>query len=62
LRTTQLRPRTMERFQVLRTLIGGGLDAESALIMIGTERRLVAKSSRRYHLQTRKPGRPVRAG
>jgi hypothetical protein len=61
LRTTQLRSRTVERSRALRALIDGGLDAESALVMIGTERRLVAKSSRRYHLRTRQPGRTARA-
>ena len=62
LRTTQLRPRTAERFQVLPAFDRRRSRRRSALIMIGTERRLVAKSSRRYHLRTRKPGRTVRAG
>jgi regulator of protease activity HflC (stomatin/prohibitin superfamily) len=57
LHTTQLRAKTMERAQGLRMLIDQGLDAESALIMIGTERQPVAKSSRRYHTRTRQPGR-----
>jgi hypothetical protein len=60
LRTTQLRSRTMERARALRDLIGGGLDAESALVMIGTERQLVAKSSRPYHSRTRQPGQATR--
>jgi regulator of protease activity HflC (stomatin/prohibitin superfamily) len=60
LRTTQLRSRTVERSRALRALIDAGLDAEPALVMIGTERRPVAKSSRRYHLRTRRPGRPGR--
>jgi hypothetical protein len=55
--TTQLRSRTMERARALRMLINGGLDPESALVMIGSERRPVARSSRRYHLATRQPGR-----
>ena len=61
LRTTQLRSKTRERARALRVLIDGGLDAESALVMIGTERRPVAKSSRRYHLRTRQPGRTTGA-
>jgi regulator of protease activity HflC (stomatin/prohibitin superfamily) len=62
LRTTQLRQRTVERSRALHALIDGGLDAESALVMIGTERRPVAKSSRRYHRRTRQPCRTARAG
>src|SRR4029077_19046259 len=42
LHTTQLRSKTRERAQALRLLIDGGLDAESALVMIGTERLPVA--------------------
>ena len=61
LQTTQLRARTMERARALRDLIDGGLDAESALVMIGTERQPVAKSSRPYHLRTRQPGQATRA-
>jgi SPFH domain / Band 7 family len=61
LRTTQLRSRTMERARALRDLIDGGLDAESALVMIGTERQPVAKSSRPYHTRTRRPGQATRA-
>jgi hypothetical protein len=61
LQTTQLRSRTMERARVLRDLIDGGLDAESALVMIGTERQPVAKSSRPYHTRTRQPGQSTRA-
>lgn len=60
LSTTQLRPRTMERARALRVLMDGGLDAGAALVMIGTDRRPVGKSSRRYHLRTSGPGR--RAG
>ena len=59
LHTTQLRPRTMERARALRLMIDSGLDPESALVMIGSERHPVAKTSRRYHpaqAQTR-PGR-----
>jgi regulator of protease activity HflC (stomatin/prohibitin superfamily) len=52
LHTTQLRSKTMERARALLVLIDGGLDAESALVMIGTERQPVAKSSLRYHLRT----------
>ena len=57
LHTTQLRSKTMERAAALRALLDGGLDAESSLIMIGTERKLVAKSSLSYHRRTRQPGR-----
>jgi hypothetical protein len=45
----------------LRDLIDGGLDAESALVMIGAERQPVAKSSRPYHTRTRQPGQAMRA-
>jgi hypothetical protein len=55
--TTQLRSRTMERARALRIFIQAGLDPGSALIMIGPERRPVARSSRRYHLARRRPGR-----
>jgi regulator of protease activity HflC (stomatin/prohibitin superfamily) len=61
LQTTQLRYRTMERARALRDLIDGGLDAESALVMIGTERQLIAKSSRPYHSRIRRPGQATRA-
>jgi regulator of protease activity HflC (stomatin/prohibitin superfamily) len=61
LRTTQLRSRTMERARALRDLIDVGLAAESALVMIGTERHPVAKSSRAYHTRTRRPGQATRA-
>ena len=54
LQTTQLRAKTLERAEALRMLIDGGLDAGSALVMIGTERQPVAKSSLRYHLRTRR--------
>jgi hypothetical protein len=57
LRTTQLRPRTMERARALCLMIDSGLDPESALVMIGSERHPVAKTSRRYHAETRRPGR-----
>jgi regulator of protease activity HflC (stomatin/prohibitin superfamily) len=60
IQTTQLRSRTAERARALRDLIDGGLDAESALIMIGTERKLVAKSSRPYHTRTRQAGQATR--
>lgn len=49
LRTTQLQSRTRERARALHLLIEGGLDAESALVLIGAERRPQAKSSQRYH-------------
>jgi SPFH domain / Band 7 family len=62
LRTTQLHSRVFERSRALRVLIDGGLDVESALVMIGAERRPVAKSSLRYHPRTRQPGRTARAG
>lgn len=55
LRTTQLRPKTAERARALRLLIDGGLDAGAALVLIGTERRPVGKSSRRYHQRGRRP-------
>jgi hypothetical protein len=58
LHTTQLRARTMERACALHTLIGEGLDTETALVLIGSERHPGAKSSRRYHLRTRQSGRP----
>jgi regulator of protease activity HflC (stomatin/prohibitin superfamily) len=51
--TTQLRSKAMERKQALNVLTDGGLDLASALVMIGCERRPVAKSSRRYHVRTR---------
>jgi regulator of protease activity HflC (stomatin/prohibitin superfamily) len=61
LQTTQLRSRTMERARAFRDLIDGGLDAETALVMIGTERQPVAKSSRPYHARTRRVGQASRA-
>jgi hypothetical protein len=51
----------MERVRALHDLIDGGLDAESALVMIGTERQPIAKSSRPYHTRTRQPGGATRA-
>ncbi len=57
LHTTQLRSRTTERARALRRMIDSGLDPEFALVMIGSERHLVAKTSRRYHARTRRPGR-----
>lgn len=57
LHTTQLRSRTIERARALRLLIDAGLDPESALVMIGSDRHPVGKSSRCYHLGTREPGR-----
>ncbi len=57
LHTTQLRSRTMERARALRLMIDSGLDPEAALVMIGSERHPVAKTSRRYHPGTRRPGR-----
>jgi len=57
LHTTQLRPRTMERARALRLMIDSGLGPESALVMTGAERHPVAKTSRRYHPGTRRPGR-----
>ena len=61
LKTTQLRPRTMERARSLRLLIDSGLDPESALVMIGSDRHLVAKTSRRYHPGTRQSSRTISA-
>ena len=60
LQTTQLRSRTRERARALRDLIEGGLDPETALVMIGTERQPVAKSSRTYHIRTRPRGQATR--
>jgi regulator of protease activity HflC (stomatin/prohibitin superfamily) len=60
LRTTQLRAKTMERGRMLRMLIEGGLDAESALVMIGSDRLPVGKSSRRYHRQVQRDVRTAR--
>jgi regulator of protease activity HflC (stomatin/prohibitin superfamily) len=54
LHTTQLRAKTLERAGAMRMLIEAGLDAGSALVMIGTEQHPVAKSSLRYHLRTRR--------
>jgi hypothetical protein len=54
LHTTQLRAKTLERAGAMRMLIKGGLDAGSALVMIGTEHHPVAKSSLPYHLRTRR--------
>ncbi len=56
LHTTQLRARTMERARTLRLMIDSGLDPDAALVMIGSERHLVAKTSQRYHPGTRRPG------
>jgi regulator of protease activity HflC (stomatin/prohibitin superfamily) len=61
LHTTQLRSKTIERARALRTLLGAGLEAEAALVLIGTERQPVAKSSRRYHRRSRQPGRATGA-
>jgi hypothetical protein len=60
LHTTQLRSRTMERAMALRLMIDSGLDPESALVMIGSERHPVAKTAGRYHPGTRRPGRATR--
>jgi hypothetical protein len=57
--TTQLRSRTIERARALRLLIDAGLDPESALAMIGSDRHPVGKSSSRYHPGTRQPGRTI---
>lgn len=57
LHTTQLRAKTTERALGLRALIAGGLDGESALVMLGSERQPVSKSSRRYHRSKRQPRR-----
>jgi hypothetical protein len=38
-------------------LIAGGLGPESALVMIGSPHRPMAKTSRRYHHAIRQPGR-----
>jgi len=54
LHTTQLRAKTLERALAMRMLIAEGLDAGSALVMIGADHQPVAKSSLRYHLQTRR--------
>jgi regulator of protease activity HflC (stomatin/prohibitin superfamily) len=54
LQTTQLRSKTLERAHAMRMLNEGGLDAASALVMIGTEYHPAAKSSLRYHLRTRR--------
>ncbi|SIO66105.1 SPFH domain / Band 7 family protein [Singulisphaera sp. GP187] len=54
LRTTQLGEKTEERARMLQTLIDGGLDIESALVMIGTEHPPMAKTSRRYHVRSRR--------
>jgi hypothetical protein len=43
LHTTQLEAKTLERADAMRMLIAGGLDAESALVMIGAERQPAAK-------------------
>ena len=56
LRTTQLRSRTVERARALRLLMDGGLDAGSALVMIGAEQRPVGKSGRRYRAGARRSG------
>jgi hypothetical protein len=61
LQTTQLRSKTAERARALRDLIDGDLDVESALVMIGTERQPVAKSSRPYHTRTRQSGQATHA-
>jgi hypothetical protein len=61
LATTQLRSLTMERARALYSLVEGGLDPESALVIIGSPRRPVAKTCRRYHLPTRQPGRTTGA-
>jgi hypothetical protein len=57
LHVTQLRSRTMERASALRRLRGAGLAPESALVLIGSERHPVAKTTRRYHRATRRAGR-----
>jgi regulator of protease activity HflC (stomatin/prohibitin superfamily) len=62
LRTTQLRSRTRERARALYVLMDGGLDEESALVLIGTESKLAAKSSWRYHLRARQSGQPAGSG
>jgi regulator of protease activity HflC (stomatin/prohibitin superfamily) len=59
--TTQLRARTIERTRALGPLLAAGLDAEVALALVGTERRPMAKSSRRYRLRTRQTGRTIQA-
>jgi hypothetical protein len=57
LRTTQLRRKTIERARALRQMIDSGLDPESAQVMIGSERRPVAKTSLRYHCAAVTTGR-----
>jgi regulator of protease activity HflC (stomatin/prohibitin superfamily) len=54
LHTTQLRAKTLERADTMRMLIEAGLDAGSALVMIGAEYHPAAKSSLRYHLRARR--------
>jgi hypothetical protein len=60
LHTTQLRSRTAERARALYWLLNGGLAPEFALVLIGSERYPVGKSTRRYHLANRGTGRPKR--
>ena len=60
LHTTQLRPRTMERAGALGRMIASGLDPESALVMIGSDRHPAAKTSRRYHRGPQGRGRKTR--
>jgi hypothetical protein len=57
LRTRQLCSRARERGRALQGPIDEGLDAEFARALIGTERTLAARSSRRSHLRARQSGR-----
>jgi hypothetical protein len=59
LATTQLRSRTLERAGVLRTLMDDGIAAETALVMLGSERGLVAKSKGRRHRESRRGHRSL---
>jgi hypothetical protein len=61
LHTTQLRSRTMERSRALRALLGGALAPESALVLIGSERHPVGKTTRRYHRAHKRTGRATGA-
>jgi hypothetical protein len=54
LHTTQLRAKTRERALVMRMLMAGGMDAPTALVMLGAEREPSAKSSLGYHRRTRR--------
>lgn len=57
LHTTQLRRRTIERARALRQMIDSGLEPASALVLVGSERHPVAKTSLRYHPGKRGTGK-----